>query len=133
MNVSAVMDGLGTRLASISGLRVYDYPPDSVSPPAGVVSYPDPLDFDATMGRGADRMTVPIHIIVGRVSDRAARDALAAYMAGSGVKSVKAAIEADGTLGGAADSSRVVSVSGLDLSVGGVSYVAATFSVDVVG
>lgn len=133
MNVGEAMIGLGEALAAIADLRVFDYPPDSVTPPAAIVSYPDPIDFDMTMGRGSDRATVPVHVVIGRVSDRAARNALTAYMAGSGDRSVKAAIEADRTLGGAVDSVRVVSVSGGELNVGGVSYLAATFSVDLIG
>lgn len=133
MNVGTVMDGLAAALAALGDLRVLAYPPDSVTPPAAIVSYPDPFTFDVAMGRGADRGTFPVHVVVGRVSDRAARDALTPYMAGAGARSVKQAIETDPTLGGAADTARVVSVAGIDLEVGGVRYVAATFTIDVVG
>lgn len=134
LDVASVMDGLATRLRTISGLRVFAYPPDAIAPPAAVVSYPEPLEWDVTMGPSpVDHATVSVHVAVGRVSDRAARDKLASYMAGSGASSVKAAIEADGTLGGAADSTSVVSVTGLDLNIGGVAYVAATFTCDVIG
>lgn len=133
MNVGAVMDGLAARLATIANLRVFEYPPDAVTPPAGIVGYPAPFNFDATMGRGTDRGRFPVHVVVGRASDRAARDALVPFMAGAGAASVKAAIEADGTLGGAADSARVLEVAGVDLEVGGVRYVSATFTVDVIG
>lgn len=133
MNVGAVMDGLASALGEIADLRVFAYPPDAITAPAAIVSYPDPLDFDLTMGRGSDRASFPVHVLVGRASDRAARDALVEYMAGAGSRSVKAALEVDGTLGGAADSTRVASVTGVDLDVGGVRYVSATFTVDVVG
>lgn len=133
MNVGEVMDGLAAALEAIADLRVFAYPPDAIAAPAAIVSYPDPLDFDFTMGRGADRASFPVHVLVGKASDRAARDALVLYMAGAGPRSVKAAIEADPDLGGAADSARVVSVTGVDLEVGGVRYVSATFTVDVVG
>jgi len=96
------------------------------------VGYPD-MDYDAAMGRGADRGSFPVHVVVGRVSDRAARDALVPYMAGAGAASVVAAIDADPTLGGAADTARVVSAVGVNLDIGGIGYVAATFTIDVVG
>lgn len=133
MNVGAVMDALAAAIDEIADLRVSAFPPDAIAPPAGFPGYPDPFTFDAAMGRGADRGTFPVYVAVGRASDRAARDALTPYMDGAGARSVKAAIEADRTLGGAASSVRVVSVSGIDLDVGGVRYVAASFVVDVVG
>lgn len=133
MNVGEAMDGLADALAEIADLRVFEYPPDSIVAPAAIVSYPDPLDFDLVMGRGGDRASFPVHVLVGKASDRAARDALVLYMAGAGERSVKAALEADPTLGGAVDSTRVTSVVGVDLDVGGVRYVSATFTVDVVG
>ena len=133
LNIGAVMNGLGVRLATISGLRVYDFPADDVAVPAGVVGYPDPLEWDVTMDRDTDRATIPVHIVVSKVSDRASRDALTAYMAGSGAGTVKDAIEAEPTLGGAAASVRVMDVRGVNIRIAGVDYVAATFNVDVVG
>ena len=133
MNTGAVMDGLAAALDAIGGLKVYEYPPDAIVTPAGIVGYPDPFSFDAVMGRGADRGTFPVHVVVSKSSDRAARSALVEYMAGFGAKSVKAALEVDGTLGGVAASVRVTGFSGVDLDVGGVRYVAASFSVDVIG
>lgn len=133
LNASAVMDGLGVRLATISGLRVFDFPPDSVNPPAAIVGYPT-VQFDATMARGKDRLSIPVYVYVGRVSDRNARDQLAAYMAGAGASSVKAAVEAGKTLGGACDTCRVVDAAPVDGSdFAGSPFVAIRFTVDVVG
>lgn len=133
MNVGAVMDALADALREIESVRVFEYPPDSVSAPAAIVSYPDPWVFDAAMGRGADSATFPVHVVVGRVSDRASRDALTPYMAGDGARSVKLALETDPTLGAAVDWCRVGEVSVGRIDVGGVMYVAATFQVAVFG
>lgn len=93
MNLADVMDQIGDRIDTIDGLRVYRYPPDNVQVPAAVVTYPEDYTFDATYGRGMDRLTLPVIVMVGRVSDRKSRDQLAAYCDGSGEKSLKAAIE----------------------------------------
>ena len=130
--MGAVMDGLGVRLATITGLRVYDYQADNVSPPAAVVALPQSLDYDHTMARGTDRATFPVHVLVGKVSDRASRDALAAYLAASGAKSIKAAIEADKTLAGAAATTRVMSAAVSVMTVAAVEHLAATFQIDVI-
>lgn len=132
MNVSGIMDGLGVRLATITGLRVFDFIPDSASPPAAMVALPE-IFYDLTMARNADRATFPVHVVVGKASDRNARDRLAAYVAGTGASSVKAAIEAAPTLGGVADSLRVTEARVSIMTFGAQEFLAATFDVDVVG
>ena len=127
-NLNSVMDAIGARLATISGLRVFDFPAENISTPAGVVAYGELL-YDASYGRGADMATFPVHVLVSTVSDRMARDAIEAYRAGTGPKSVKAAI--DGTLGGTVADARVASSVVEAIEVGGVTYIGATFRVEV--
>lgn len=132
MDLAAVMDEIGDRLDTITGLRVYRYPPDNVHPPAAVVSYPETYEFDGAMARGMDRIDLPVIVLVGRVSDRASRDRIAAYVAGSGPRSVKAVVE------GAESYSALhtVRVQGVDfdvVSVAGVDHLAATFTLDIAG
>jgi hypothetical protein len=93
MLLSDVMDELAARLDVIDGLRVHAFPADNVNVPQAVVTYPETLTFDETYGRGSDRLTIPVVVLVGKASDRASRDQLAAYADGSGVKSIKSAIE----------------------------------------
>src|SRR5690606_41488359 len=93
MDLSAVMDELGDRLATISGLRVHRWPPDNITPPAAIVSYPDSYEFDSTYSRGMDRVEVPVAVAVGKVSERAARARLSGYIAGTGPASVKHVLE----------------------------------------
>src|SRR5687768_1669543 len=94
MNLSDVMDEVAARLGAIKGLRVFAYPADSLSPPAAAVLYPDGITFDETYGRGMDRLTLPVLVVVGKPTDRSTRDRIAAYCDGSGPASVKAAVEA---------------------------------------
>lgn len=131
VNVNAVMDGIGTRLATITGLRVHDYIADSITPPAAMVSLPD-VTYDSTMSRGSDDCSVDVIVFVGRASDRASRDQLADYIHGTGSKSIKAAIEGDVTLNGSAQTARVQSATAEVMTVAGNDYLAATFTIEVV-
>lgn len=133
LDLGAVMDAIGVRLAAITGLRVVDYPPDAVNPPMAIVSLPsDPIEFDSVAGRGADRVAVPISVLVGKVSDRAARDAIAGYLSGTGATSVKVAVEgADATLGGLVHTVRVTSARVDVVTVGSIDYLGASFDVEV--
>lgn len=129
LDLNGLMDALGTALGTISGLRVQDYPASVAAVPAAIVGLPSVLEFDATKGRGVDHVVVPVTLLVGMVSERAARDALSLYLAGSGVKSVKAAI--DGTLGGVVQTARVMGATVEVLTLAGVDYLGATFEVDI--
>lgn len=132
MDLGDVMDEIGDQLDTIDGLRVYRYPPDNPAPPAAIVSYPDTYTYDETFGRGMDRISdLPVIVLVGKVSDRASRDAIAAYVAGSGTKSVKAAVDTDS--GTAFDYARVASVVFDVISIAGVEYLGATFTIDIAG
>lgn len=128
INVGTTMDALGIRLKTISGLRVYDFMADNIAAPAAVVGMPN-VSYDATKGRGVDRAVYPVHLLVGKVSDRASRDKLSPFVAGTGAKSVKAAI--DGTLGDTVQAARVVDASVSVMAVGAVDYLAVTFNTEV--
>lgn len=126
-----MMDELGDRLDQVDGLRVYRWPPSSVSVPAAVVSYPDLIDFDGAYTRGMDRMTLPVVVLVGKPSDRGARDVIARYCDGSGPASVKQLLDGGGWT--AMDSVRVTQVEFTVVTVGTTDYLAATFELDIVG
>lgn len=131
MLLSAVMDDLGAALGQINGLRVFPYWADRIAPPAAVVTWPDPLTFDAAMGRGGDRCEVPVIVLVGKVDARTSRDLLARYADGSGPQSVKRAIEEYEATAYA--SARVMRAEFEVMSVASLDYMAATFRVDIVG
>ena len=130
LDLNAVMDAVGTRLATITGLRVYDYPAETASPPAAIVGLPSELEYDFTKGRGSDRAVIPITLLVGKVVERSARDALSLYLAGTGASSVKAAV--DGDLGGAAQTVRVMGARVEIVTLNGVEYLGATFDLEVI-
>lgn len=131
MNLASVMDQIATRLTTITGLRVFAWPPGTVTPPAAVVGYPSGYTYDETYGRGMDRLNIPVVIVVGRATERTARDALGAFVDGSGASSVKAVLEA-GTYT-AFHTVRVQSVEFDIYQLGAVDYLAAIFDLDIAG
>lgn len=131
MNLADCMDQVAAQLDTIPGLRTFPFPPDKLVPPAAVVSYPDDYTFDATYGRGMDRLTLPVVIVLGKPTDRSVRDRLGAYVDGSGDRSVKQVVEAGSYA--AFDSVRVMSVEFDVVTIGGTDYMAALFSLDVAG
>lgn len=131
MNLGDVMDEISTRLDTIAGLRCFAWPNPSVAPPAAVVLYPEEYIFDATYGRGLDRLSLPVVVVVGKVSERSTRDALAAYVNGSGASSVKAVLES-GTYT-AFDFVRVAAVDFGERTIAGTPYQGAQFTLDIAG
>lgn len=133
MNIANIRAGLKTRLATISGLRCYETVPDQFSPPAAIVGMPTAIQFDFVFGRAADRLTYPVRLLVAKATDRSAQERLEQYLDGSGSLSVKTAIEADPSLGGAANVTRVLSAQGLGVyDMGGVSYLGCDLTVEVI-
>ena len=131
MNLADVMDEIAAQVDTISGLRTYPFPPDQVAVPAAIVTYPGEYTFDETFGRGLDRLKLPVIVLVGKVSDRKSRDQLGAYCNGSGASSIKAVVEAGSYT--AFDEARVERIEFDVISMAGVEYVAATFTLDVAG
>ncbi|MGH3735836.1 MAG: hypothetical protein ACRDT6_09485 [Micromonosporaceae bacterium] len=131
MDLGDAMDAVAARLDTIAGLRVFAYPPPAVTPPAAIVSYPDELNFDETYGRGMDRLTLPVVVVVGKASDRSSRNLIAAYADGSGASSVKAVVES-GTYT-AFDTVRVMRAEFDIVRIAGTDYLAALFDLDIAG
>lgn len=133
MDLSNVMDEIAGSLETLPGLRVFPYLGGQMTPPAACIGWPDPLTFDGAFGRGMDRCEIPLWVMVGAVDARSSRDRLAAYLNGSAVGSVKAAVDGDGGSYTACDSVRVASATVGPVSVAGVEYLAAMFIVEITG
>ncbi|MDY6835542.1 MAG: hypothetical protein SVY53_12155 [Chloroflexota bacterium] len=106
VSVPSVRSGIATRLDTITGLKVYTQPPDSINELPCAFVVPGKLDYKTTMGdvgfMGPFEITV-LHAMASDIDD--AQSALDPYMSPVGTYSVKAAINADNTLGGKADCS----------------------------
>lgn len=131
MNIANVMDALGAAVDTIAGVRVFPYWADKVTPPAAVVGWPEPITYDSTFARGADRATFPITLVVGKVDARSARNDLSRFLNGSGATSVKTAI--DGHVTTAWQSARVQSAEVAVITISVTDYLGAEFQVDVIG
>jgi hypothetical protein len=130
MDLEGVMGEIETALGGVDGLRIFKSG-EKPTPPAAFITWPDTLDFDGTYGRGMDSLTLDVVVIVGRADARSTRTALAAYCAGSGASSIKAALESH-----TYTEADVVTVPGVQFDpydIAAVTYVAATFSVNIVG
>lgn len=131
MNTADVAEELAAVLSTVTGLRVHAWPVGSVVPPAAVVGLPVSVVFDETYGRGVDVVEVQVVAVVGKVTERAARDLLAEYGSGSGDTSFKQALES-----GSYASCDSVSVKRWESDVytaGGVDYGAAVFDLEIRG
>lgn len=134
MNLANVMDEIGTALSTIDGLRVFPYNADRITPPAAIVDWPDEITYDATFARGADQQTLTLILAVARLDARSTRGRLATYLDGSGVHSIKAAVDSSGTVTyTACDVVRVAKAQVAVMSIGGVDYLGATFDVEITG
>lgn len=131
MNLADCMDQIATQVDTITGLRVYAWPVPSVTPPAAVMTYPGSYEFDSTYGRGMDRLSLLMAVVVGRADQRTARDRLGAYVNGSGAESIKAVVEA-GTYT-AFHTVRVVGVDFGEVTIAATAYLGATFELDIAG
>ena len=129
---SQVKDGLKVRIETIPGLRAFDYQPDQVNPPFAFPTLNEIRYHQTGMGSGGVVMDFTITIVVGRASERTAQDELDQYTAFSGTKSIRAALEADRTLGGVADD-LIVNSSGnfTNLDANDTVYLTMDFNVTV--
>lgn len=132
MRLADVMDEIAARLDTIEGLRVFAYPPGSLTgTPAAIVSYPGTYTYDATYGRGSDEMRLPVVVVVGKPDDLRTRDLLSVYVDGGGASSVKAKLDGDDYI--SCSAVRVASVDFDVTPIGGVDQLAAVFDLDIAG
>lgn len=113
--------------------RAFGYPIPNPTPPCAIVGYPTKLDFDMTFHAlgttGKVHATFPVWLVVGRVVDKAARDALSAVLTGAtGIKE-----SLDGNLAASVDICNVVDCQVQALTIADVEYLAARFDVEIVG
>jgi hypothetical protein len=129
--IGEIMEQLEVRLKTIDGLRTYPRIPETIVVPAAIVTL-DEVTFDSTMSRGSDDLTFIVYLLTSVASDRAGQDKLYAYIDGSGVTSVKQAIEADPDLGDTAMYAVVTGVKDIGkTTVGETPYYSAQFTVEV--
>jgi hypothetical protein len=129
--LSAVEAGLKTALATVSGLRTMSFQPEQLNPP---FAYPEltTVTYHRAMSGGDVVMDYTIHVVVGRWTDRTAHALLDTYLSYSGAASIRAALEADTTLGAVCQTLIVNSAASISsLSAGDAEFLQIQFTVQV--
>lgn len=131
-SIAAIMAGIETRLATITGLRVNDVSPGQITPPCAIVGVPEIPNYHGTFGRAKWQLEPTVTVFTSAAHDRAGQLMLAGYADHSGATSIAAAVEADKTLGGVVDDCIVVSFRPLGLDeVGQIGYYGGVFQLRV--
>lgn len=129
-----IMTGLEARLETITGLRVSEFIPGQVNPPAAVVGVPPVPQYHSTMGAaGTYTVEATITLFVSAAYERGGQLALADYASPTGALSIPAAVLADKTLGGRVHDAHVTAFRPLGFEeVGVLKYYGGLFSVRIV-
>lgn len=127
-----IADGLAVRLRTVAGLRAYAWEPDQIAPPCAVVEFPLRIEYEQTMGLGKTRWTLPVSLYASRVDAERGQAALAPYFDDRDGQSIRGAIYADDTLGGAADCCLLLLADRFGVKeIGGVAYWGCQLTVEV--
>lgn len=112
--------------------RAHHYSVRSVKPPAFIVDLPDEdVVFHAAYQDGMTVMPVPFSVVVGGVDQESAEAELSEYLAESGPRSVKAAVE--GRRYTACSDVTVNSARPVVMTFGSVQYLGILFSAEATG
>jgi hypothetical protein len=129
-SVQEIREGIDDRLATIAGLRHGPNAPAVPNPPHAYVRRRS-TTFGVSMD-GEDDTTFAVTVLVEWADQVTAQKTLDEYLASTGAKSIKAAIDADPTLGGIVDFAHATVVEDERiLSFIGVDYLAADIVVEV--
>lgn len=128
--ITQVKTGLAARLATITGLRTYAYQPDQLNAPMAYSNL-NTITYHRTFG-GMTEQEYTVTVIVARATERTAEAFVDGFTAYDGTTSVRAAIEADRTLGGVVDDLIVESATGIQsVSANDTEYLSVDFVVRV--
>lgn len=129
--LSQIRDAMGTAIAAVPNLRVRPLIPSLVTPPMAIVQ-PQQIEYDLNAARGVNRYTFTVTVFVVKADDRVAQLRVDPFVSPTGPTSIKAALEADRTLGGVVDTLRVTNVSNYtSTDANDVLYLAVDFEVEV--
>jgi hypothetical protein len=126
------MLGIETRLLTIPDLNVTAESPDQITVPQAWVGVPPIPQYHATMANGRLRLSPTITIAVSRNLTRGGQLQLARFADPAGTYSVKAAIEADKTLGGVVQDCIVVDFDPRPADVGAFGFYGGVWNLQVV-
>lgn len=135
MDLNAVREEMAGKLrAADIGLNITPYQAESVSPPAVLFDVPDGWKYNQLHGRGAELVTLPVMLLVGRSSARSARTKIEEFANSGGPQSVKRIL--DNTTTNVYDSCHAVTVREAEvdnIQVAEIVYLGIVFKVDIFG
>jgi hypothetical protein len=114
MSLSVLREALAANLDTIPDVQASAYVMANPTPPM-IQVLPAGIGYDRTMGRGHDDVTFTVQAIVALTLDVGSQKLLDRLCENAAPYSVKAAIEADKTLGGACQDLHVTEASGLQV------------------
>lgn len=130
-SVSAVAAALMASLSDVPDLRTKNYQPENILPP---IAYPvlQSVTYHRAFHGGDVVMEWNVSVIAGRWTDRTAHALLDSYLSYDGASSIRAALEADVTLGGVVQTMIVQNSTNISsLSQGEQEFLEITFQVTV--
>lgn len=114
-------------------LYTYDTIPDDVYVPCAIVGMPTRVSYDFSFRSAVTRFTFPMRVLVGRTTEGESQDRLDDFASADGTSSLRAAIDGDPTLGGVANTTRVVEARDFGVyEVAGVSYIGMELEIEVI-
>lgn len=126
-----IKKGLADRLATVPGLRVAAQIPEQINPPTAVISRAT-VNYHRDMAGGTTEWSMQVQLVAGRMADKQAQRTIDGWLSWDGTKSVRRAIEADGSLGGVAIDTAVTSADALTtFQIGDSEYIGVTLNVTV--
>ena len=126
-------DGLVTLLSTISGLRVLDYPPESLNElPAAVVLF-EARDAAQAIGGSSFVGRLKVVLLVSSADTKEAYDTLDKLMDPLGTTSIEAAVDSDNTWSSKVDDGRLVSIDNVGRrKLWGGTYVSANLHMEFI-
>lgn len=129
--ISSLRSGLKDALSTIPGLRVAEQIPEQINPPVAVITR-QTVDYHQAFRGGSSEWSMQVQLIAGRMAEQQSQRLIDEWLSWSGSKSIRAAIEADQTLGGAAHSCKVTSADALTtIQVGDSEYLGVTVNITI--
>jgi len=131
MNLVDVRAGITNALQNIENLRIYEWIPSQVSPPAAVVSL-GTGQYDADLDNGMI-VNYGVLVMLTRADDQKGQARLDEFL-GQGTNSIFNVIDTDPTLTDSCDSCRVTSWDNPGtFTIGGIEYLGVEVNLEVLG
>jgi hypothetical protein len=130
MSITTIRTGIAANIGTISGIRTYADIPDNPAMPCAIVTL-DGVTYDRSFQRGLTEYNFVVTVIFGRIATTQAQRALDQIIS-TGDRSIKAAVESDKTLGGAAFDTHLSAMTSVSsVTIGDMTYLSADFAVQV--